>query len=414
MPSVISRTWGTTDAGKSGKTNASLAVKLCDVTQFWSPVSGGVRRYVTEKVKQWTRRGGQHLLIIPGAEDAVAGDDRARIYTVRSPLISRETGYRVLLRLGEIGRILSVERPDLVENADPYQLGWRVARDCARLGIPAVAFYHSHFAESELRPAQRYVGRHLADLLVDLAARSCRNLYRRFARVLVPSPILAQVLQTWGVQNTTVVDMGVDTAAFHPAVESRDRVRQRLGLPRNAKILLYVGRLAAEKNTALLCEAMTLLAAHRSGEFHLVIAGEGTQRGVVEKAIRETGAVTWWPYLKEHARLLELYHAADLFVHPGVKETFGLVTAEAQACGIPVVGIRGSSMDRVVGHSQRFWATENTSGALARAMERAFDEDLPAFGRQGREATVQRYAWEKVFARQFDLYANVIQEWRTT
>ncbi len=388
-------------------------MKLCDITQFWSPMSGGVRRYVTEKVKHWRARGEQHLLIIPGAEDTVTGDDAARVYTIRSPLISNETGYRVLLRLGEISRILAVERPDLVENADPYQVGWRVARDCARLNIPAVAFYHSHFAESELRPMERFLGRHVADLLVDLAARSCRGLYNRFARTLVPSPILTEVLTRWGVRNAVTVDLGVDTGAFIPASESKSAIRERLGLPVNAKLLLYVGRLSAEKNTALLARAMSVLVARRPGEFYLIVAGEGTQRPVIEAATTECGAISWYPFLKDHARLLELYHAADLFVHPGVKETFGLVTAEAQACGLPVVGIRGTSMDRVVGHSQQFWAKEATSDALACAMEAAFNEDLSNLGADAQKATVAQFGWDKVFARQFDLYAKVVQEWRT-
>ncbi len=377
-------------------------------------MSGGVRRYVTEKVKHWRAQGERHLLIIPGAEDAVIGDEGARAYTIRSPLISKATGYRVLLRLGEIGRILAVERPDLVENADPYQVGWRVARDCARLHIPAVAFYHSHFAESELRPLERFIGDDATDLLVDLAARSCRGLYNRFARTLVPSPILSEVLTRWGVTNAVTVDLGVDTAAFTPATESKAALRERLRLPATAKLLLYVGRLAAEKNTALLMQAMSLLAERHPGEFHLLVAGEGTQRAAVEAAATRTGAISWYPFLKEHARLLELYHAADLFVHPGVKETFGLVTAEAQACGLPVVGIRGTSMDRVVGHSQHFWADQATPSALASAMESAFSADLLRLGSEAQKATVAQFGWDKVFARQFDLYAKVVQEWRTT
>jgi alpha-1,6-mannosyltransferase len=388
-------------------------VKLCDITQFWSPVSGGVRRYVSEKVKHWRALGGRHLLIIPGEKDAVMGDEFARVYTIASPCISKETGYRVLLRLGEIGRILEVERPDLVENADPYQVGWRVARECHRLEIPAVAFYHSHFAESELRPLEKWVGRTAADLLVDLAARSCRGLYNQYAATLVPSPILAEVLRGWGVENAEVVDMGVDIAAFHPTKESKREVRRRIGVPEDVRVLLYVGRLAAEKNTATLCAAMSELARRVPGQYHLIVAGEGIQRTAVERVRRDTEAVTWLPFQSEHARLLDLYHAADLFVHPGVKETFGLVAAEAQACGLPVVGIFGTAMDRVIGHDRSFWAKENTPVALAGAIEEAFQRDLPVLGEAAREATAARFAWENVFTRQFDLYRKVIQKGAT-
>jgi alpha-1,6-mannosyltransferase len=142
------------------------------------------------------------------------------------------------------------------------------------------------------------------------------------------------------------------------------------------------------------------------------VAGEGIQRTAVERVRRDTEAVTWLPFQSEHARLLDLYHAADLFVHPGVKETFGLVSVEAQACGLPVVGIRGTAMDRVIGHDLSFWAKENTPRALAGAIEGAFRRDLRALGKTARDETAARFAWENVFTRQFDLYRKVIQKER--
>ena len=106
------------------------------------------------------------MLIIPGACDSVSGDDSARVYTIASPCVSRVTQYRVMLRLGEIARILAAEQPDIVESGDPYQVGFAVARHAAALGIPSVAFYHSHFAESEVRPLGRWIGRTAAELFV--------------------------------------------------------------------------------------------------------------------------------------------------------------------------------------------------------------------------------------------------------
>ena len=87
---------------------------VCDITQFWSPSGGGVRRYVGEKIRNLREHvpGGRHVLIIPGERDEVTGDDTARVYTIASPAISRITGYRVLLRLREISRILAAECVD--------------------------------------------------------------------------------------------------------------------------------------------------------------------------------------------------------------------------------------------------------------------------------------------------------------
>ena len=364
-----------------------------------------MRRYIAEKVRSLRACGGRHVLIIPGEHDTVSGDDSARVYTIASPQISRVTQYRVLLRLGEIGRILAAEKPDLVENGDPYQVGFAVARHAAALGIPSVAFYHSHFAESEVRPLERLLGPTVAELCVSLAARYSRRLYRRYSRTLVASPAIARVLEGWGIDNTALVDLGVDPQRFYPG--DRATARTSLGIAENARVLLSVGRLAAEKNTRLLCEAF-----RRLQGYHLVITGEGLQRDCVERLRDETGAVTWLPFLDSHDELLRLFHAADLFVHPGVQETFGLVTLEAQACGLPVVGIRGTAMDRIVRHTQDFWAQTATPGALANAIESAFSHDLPALGRSARTAVVAEFSWSSVMARLFDVYREVIHEYR--
>src|SRR6185369_508651 len=173
---------------------------------------------------------------------------------------SKTTGYRVLLRLSKIERILAEERPDIVESGDPYQVGWRVARAAGRLGIPAVAFYHSHFAESEVRPIGNKLGRRVGNWLVRMTGRYCARLYNRFAKTLVPSPPLAAILAEWGVNNATAVDLGVDTELFRPSPEAKSPTRAELGLPAGKRVLLSVGRLAAEKNTKTLCAAFALLA----------------------------------------------------------------------------------------------------------------------------------------------------------
>jgi alpha-1,6-mannosyltransferase len=78
--------------------------------------------------------------------------------------------------------------------------------------------------------------------------------------------------------------------------------------------------------------------------------------------------------------LARYYRAADLFVHPSVQETFGLVALESQACGTPVVGIRGSYMDNVICHDQQSWARGNSGEALADAIVAASTNKLAALG----------------------------------
>ena len=109
--------------------------------------------------------------------------------------------------------------------------------------------------------------------------------------------------------------------------------------------------------------------------------------------------------------MVVLDRAADLFVHPGVQETFGLVALEAQACGTPVIGIHGSYLDRIIHSDQTLWARENSAAALATAIEEMSREDLSKTGARASRRVAAQYSWGQVFTRMFDLYREVIHNY---
>ena len=387
-------------------------MKICDLTQFYSPVSGGVKRYLREKVRYLHEHtSDSHVLIVPGKRDERTEQGRATVYTLRSPLLSRTSRYRALLRLRAVEEILVRERPDIIESGDPYQIAWKAVSTGRALGIPVVAFYHSHFPEAYLRSATRFFGKTVTRYAMEFARRYVRNLYSRFSRTMVPSPALALLLQEWGVGNVENIDLGVDTAVFQPvpcAPTEGAETRAALEIPPDRLLLLYVGRLAREKNTQTLFDAFSLLHREMPGRVHLLVVGDGLQRPLIHDLERETGALTWLPYCGDAERLAGLYRSADLFVHPGCQETFGLVTLESQACGTPVVGIRGSYMDRIIFTDQRHWATENTAASLAEAIQKSACGDLPAMGKEASRVVRARYSWKFVFDRLFAIYRDAI------
>ena len=371
-----------------------------------------MKRYVAEKVRHIRERthDDEHVLIVPGERDETIVAERSRTCFIASPLVSRTSRYRVLLRLEAIERILEKERPDLIESGDPYQCAWKAVHSGAALGIPVVGFYHSHFPEAYIRTVRRFFGGTVTEFCMDVSRRYIRSLYNRFERTIVPSPPLGALLGEWGVRNVAHSDLGVDASIFQPNAAPGEDVRGEFAIPRDRTLLLYVGRLAQEKNTHTLFDAFQLLPAER---FHLLIVGDGLQRSSLHSLITiHPSQITHFSYCADPAKLATLYRAADLFVHPGVQETFGLVTLEAQACGTPVVGIRGSYMDRIVRCGQVRWARENTATALARAIEEMSREKARLNpGRLHAEIAVQ-FSWDGVFSRLFDLYREVIHNYR--
>ena len=389
-------------------------MKICDLTQFYSPVSGGVKRYLHEKIAYIQASAGEdeHVLIIPDAKTGLTTAPRSRIYSIHSPLLSRTSRYRALLNLRAVGEILERERPDLIEAGDPYQTAWKAIASGRALRIPVIGFYHSHFAEAYLRNMQKFLGRAATERMVQLANRYAGALYNRFAATLVPSEQLAQVLREWGVRDVHAVDLGVNTNVFRPVPDDRAETRARLGIPPTRTLLLYLGRLAPEKNVGTLFAAFEQLRRKQPDTFHLMIIGDGPQRNGIRRLQQSGSDITWQSYCTDSAELARYYRAADLFVHPGVQETFGLVALESQACGTPVVGIRGSYMDRIIFHEQISWATRNTAEALAAAIEESTRKNPRAFGAAAAREVAERHAWPRVFHRLFSIYREVCARYR--
>lgn len=390
-------------------------MKICDLTQFYSPVSGGVKRYISEKVAWMARARPQdrHVLVVPGERTECRESGPARVYTIRSPLVSRTARYRALLNLTAIEEILERERPDVIESGDPYQVAWKALASGDALGIPVVAFYHSHFPEAYLRTIGKFFGPIAVEITRDVARRYVRELYTRFAATIVPSPALARVLEDWGVHNTRLGELGVDTALFHPgapAGESAD-VRQALGVGPDQILLLYVGRLSPEKNVETMFEAFDMLASAPGGDrFALLVTGDGPGRRQLADLCERREHARWLPYQGDGRQLARLYRTADLFVHPGVQETFGLVSLESQACGTPVVGIRGSYMDRIIFNDQLYWADDNSAGSLAAAIRAMSARDLVADGALAAARVRDHYDWNGVFGRLFAVYEEVARK----
>jgi alpha-1,6-mannosyltransferase len=207
------------------------------------------------------------------------------------------------------------------------------------------------------------------------------------------------------------MDLGVDDEVFRPDPDDRAETRTRLGLSSEKRVLLYVGRLGPEKNVHTLFQSFQILHQESPGIYELLCLGDGTQRAALEELRVRVDGVHWHPFFSDPHELASAYRCADLFVHPGVQETFGLVALESQACGTPVVGIRGSYMDRIIFSDQSDWASENSSLALAAAIQKKFQSQSSLDGSVVSRMARSRYAWRAVFGRLFSAYEEVIDRY---
>jgi alpha-1,6-mannosyltransferase len=281
---------------------------VVDATLFFSPTSGGVKRYLLAK-HEWMREhtNWRHSLVVPGESPSHSPGD---ISTVAGGRVPGAFNYRLPLNPLRWSRAIEALEPDLIEVGDVFHPAWAAARVARRRGIPLVAFYHSNFPQ--------LAGRRLGPAVQRLIEWYVRRTYERCEIVLAPSRHTCDYLHSIGVTHATCQPLGVDVDTFHPQRRGRDLLGE-LGLPRDTRLLAYAGRFSAEKNIPVLLDALRRLGAR----YHLLLIGG-------DEARRE-GNVTRIPYCRDNRQLASYLASVDAFVRAGVHQTRGQGVLEAKS-----------------------------------------------------------------------------------
>ncbi|MEO8635871.1 MAG: glycosyltransferase [Gemmatimonadales bacterium] len=379
---------------------------VLDITKYFGETTGGIRTYLLAKARYIQSRPElRHLLVVPGAQDALAEEQGVRCYRLRGPRVPFDQSYRFLLATRTTRRILDHERPDLIEVGSPWVVPWVTRRANRGLQAPLAWFYHTHFPgiiAPEL-PTTSAVRRAAGQL----AWKYVRRLSRIFRGVLVASDTVGRALEHEGVDRVHRVALGVDLSRFHPARRTQAAdVRRRLGLP-DAPLALYLGRFAGEK------QLETVLAAWREVERRtgawLILVGQGPREARL-RALAEGLQVRWLPYISDRDQVADLLAAIDLYLSPGPAETFGLSAIEAMASGAPVLSVdAGAVAERVRLSGAGALYAPGDSGAFAEAAITLLRGDLHRLGQTARGYAELHHDWRTAFEGIVRVYRQLSQ-----
>jgi len=217
----------------------------------------------------------------------------------------------------------SANRPDLVHIATEGPLGWSALRAAQRLGVPVSSDFRTNF--------HAYAQHYGISLLKRPVLAYLRYFHSRTSCTMVPTESLRRELAEQGFRDLSVVARGVDTVRFHPAKRSSE-LRRQWGVSDDDMVVMCVGRLAPEKNLTDLVSAYQAMRRIQP-RTRLVLVGDGPARQALQSACPEAilaGSRTG-DDLPVH------YASADAFLFPSLTETFGNVTPEAMASGLPVL-----------------------------------------------------------------------------
>jgi glycosyltransferase involved in cell wall biosynthesis len=267
-------------------------MRIVIVTDTWEPEVNGVVRTLRATREELTKRGHEVELIEPSL-----------FRHIRFPLYPD-----VRLAFGIRREVLAdaVRPPCAIHITTEGPLGHAFASYCVRRGIPFTTCYHTNFPEY----LQKY-----AHIPQALSFAFLRRFHRRSSRLLTATPTLDAKLKARGFTAPMARwSRGVDLQLFHP------RPKRRLDKP----IALYVGRVAKEKNIEAFLETRI--------DCHKWVVGVGPYLAYLQK---KYPSATYWGCLGGE-ELATVYAQADVFVFPSRTDTFGMVTIEALASGVPV------------------------------------------------------------------------------
>ncbi|HVL19827.1 MAG TPA: glycosyltransferase family 1 protein [Amaricoccus sp.] len=298
-------------------------------------------------------------------------------------------------------RDLKAFRPNILHVASPEILGHRAVTLAHKWDLPVVASVHTRF---ETYP--RYYGMAFLEPAV-LAV--LRRFYRRCEAIFAPSDSMAQLLRDQRMNyDVGIWTRGIDREIFNTG--RRDMAwRRSLGIDDDVPAIGFVGRLVMEKGLDVFSDTIDRLT-RRQVRHKVLVVGEGPARDWFEKRLPDA----IFAGFQEGADLGRAVASMDMLFNPSVTETFGNVTLEAMACGLPVVaaiatGSQSLVTDGVTGRLIRPGACDHFCEALA-----FYCRDEPArraAGTAGEEVS-RRYGWDEVNQELVDSYLRIIRQHR--
>jgi phosphatidylinositol alpha 1,6-mannosyltransferase len=300
-------------------------------------VVDGVALTYGRLVRAREQAGDRIMILAPGAARP-AVDPGGHFVPVPSVPIPVQPEYRFALGIPEATRrVAELFEPELVHVGSPDLAGVAALDFAAAHGLPAVGAYHSEIARYlrflHLPRPLAGLGPRLGTVMERGVWAWVRRFYSRCRHVYAPSEAMAEILRARGIDSELRVwGRGVDPERFSPAHRD-DRWRARLGLDELTPLILFTARLRWEKGLERLAEVLERLAdsglPHRSA-----IAGAGPARAELQR--RCPKQTVFLGELAPH-ELARAYASADVFLYPSTTETFGNVTLEAMASGLPTI-----------------------------------------------------------------------------
>ena len=375
-------------------------MKIALFTETFLPKVDGIVTRLTKTVTHLVEAGDEVLIFCPeGAPDTYMG---ARVVGVPAMPLPLYPELKLALPRPAVAEALERFQPDLVHVVNPAVLGLGGIWLAKSKGYPLVASYHTHLP--------KYLEHYGMGMLEPLLWELLKAAHNQARLNLCTSTAMVQELSEKGIQHTALWQRGVDTDLFRPELRSQ-AMRERLlpGHSDTGKLLLYIGRLSAEKQIERIKPVLEAMPDAR-----LALVGDGPYRSRLEEIFAGL-PVNFVGYLAGE-ELASAYASGDAFVFPSSTETLGLVLLEAMAAGCPVVGANRGGIPDVVsdGVNGCLYEPEGSDGgaaSLTAAVQRLLGDPTEREQlRRNARSEAERWGWAGATEQLRGFYRQILND----
>jgi len=388
-----------TAPGNNDRIANSLNVVI--VTETYPPEVNGVASTVARFIQGLEALGHDITLIRPlqGRSDQATNKLHFREILVPGVPIPGYSSLKMgLPHKGMLLKKWASNRPNLVHIVTEGPLGWSALEAAKKLGIPVCSDFRTNF--------DAYSSHYGFSWLKGLIQRYLRYFHNSCNFTMVPTHTLKNDLLSSGFEKLRVLARGIDTELFNPSKRCQD-LRQSWGVDDRQKVVLYVGRLASEKNLQVTVDTFKAML-EVNPHLKMVWVGDGPQRGALELSCPNS----IFAGIQTGDALAKYYASGDIFLFSSLSETFGNVTLEAMASGLAVVAYDYAAARQYIEQGVNGFLVNPNDARLfmAQGISLAKDElDLNHVREKARETTLE-ISWSKVTQKLEESYQDLLNQ----
>jgi glycosyltransferase involved in cell wall biosynthesis len=368
-------------------------MRIALFTETFLPKVDGIVTRLKQTIEQLQRHGDDVLVFCPSG--GMTSYQGARIYGLSAFPLPLYPELKLALPRPEIGQELAKFQPDLIHVVNPAVLGLAGIFYAKANRIPLVASYHTHLP--------KYLHHYGLGMLEGLLWELLKGAHNQAELNLCTSSAMVRELTEHGIERVDLWQRGVDTETFHPA-RATPEMRHYLsrGEP-GCRLLLYVGRLGAEKEIERIEPILAAIPGAR-----LAIVGDGPHRERLENYFADT-PTHFVGYLGGE-KLAAAYAAADAFIFPSRTETLGLVLLEAMAAGCPAIAARSGGIPDIItdGQNGYLFDPQDPQGAIVATQKLFADPAANLQLRENARTEAERWGWAAATQQLQHYYRQVV------